>query len=70
MAVVPMKSVTVVGHAAVRSEVLAAIHRFGAMQLTDVNGSLDGAGEPAAAACNRIRKEWREHARGDRPQAR
>ncbi len=56
MAVTPMKFVTIVGHAGLREEVLAAVHKLGSMELKDTNGSLSGdeAGDGAAAARLRL----------------
>jgi len=51
MAVTPMKSVTVVGHAALRTEILTVLHGLGVMQLVDVSeemGQADGAAGAAA----------------------
>ena len=53
MAVTPMKSVTIVGHDALRADILAKLQGLGAVHLTDVNaagGADDPAGHEAVAA--------------------
>ena len=43
MAASAMKFITIVGHAGLRGEILAALQRLGVVQFTDVDDSLDAA---------------------------
>jgi len=50
MAVTPMKSVTIIGHAGDRESVVARLHQSGVMQLADVNGHTGGDHEDQSVA--------------------